>query len=65
MSLSVLDKRRAMVDQIASAVTSISERTERNDPTDLIDWCITIQIVTAELMATAVTDITNRPHLGN
>jgi len=55
------DKQRGLIDRMASALTSISVRAEDNDSADMIDWCTTMQILTAELVATAMTDITNRP----
>lgn len=60
MAASKLENQRALVDRIASALTSVTLRVENNDSADLIDWCATIQLLTAELVTTAITDVRNK-----
>jgi hypothetical protein len=46
--------------QLESTVRNVRKALEDADSADCIDWAITIQLVTADLMATVVGDIQNR-----
>jgi hypothetical protein len=61
MVQSVRNRRAELVERILLAATKAAECIESDDCADLVDWCTTVQLRTAELVATAMPDITNRP----
>ena len=61
-----LQKRRMeLVDRIEVALTFIKDSIECNDHTEIIDWSTTVAGMANKLIVTAVTNIHNRPHIGD
>lgn len=59
--MNVMTNRQVrLVDQLETAVRNLGKAIEDGDSVDCIDWGITVQVVTADLMATVVGNVTNR-----
>jgi len=56
-----MTKRQAeLLERIELAVAGMRAAVGRDDSADCIDWGLTVQIATADLSATVITDVTNR-----
>ena len=52
--------RHGLVVRIQAAITGAQDAIDCDDCKEIIDWCSTSQLVTAELVASTVMDIRNR-----
>ncbi len=52
--------RHGLVVRIQAAITETQDAIDCDDCKEIIDWCSTIQSLTAELVASTMLDIRNR-----
>lgn len=53
------NERLALVEQIETAVAAVRDAVDCNDCKEIADWATTVQLRTAELVATVMSELRN------
>ena len=53
-------QREVLLERIVQAVEGVQRAAENEDCKEIIDWATTVQLLTAELVTTAITQVRNK-----